>query len=223
MQKILLVCGAGMSTSLLVNKMIEADTNHEYTIKCCDTVRAKVLMHDYDIFLLAPHISYMKDEFKRICDEINIPFMLIDTLDYTKIDGETVLNKTIEMLLNYNKENPFKVVLLHSKGGMMSDLIALDIKKKVNEEEKQWIIESIDDDNFKDDRKTDVLLIESQMSFKKESILKKIKNPLLIVDVPPRSLYASFDGRKVLDYIHQLYDREIIIKKEELKERLDEI
>ncbi|MCD7809482.1 MAG: hypothetical protein LUH02_09070, partial [Erysipelotrichaceae bacterium] len=123
----------------------------------------------------------------------------------------------------HNKENPFKVVLLHGKGGMMSDLIVLDIKKKVNEEEMQWIVESIDDDNFKDDRKTNIVLIESQISFKKESILKKVNNPLLIVDVPPRRLYASFDGRKVLDYIHQLYDREIIIKKEELKERLDEI
>ncbi|MCD7809722.1 MAG: PTS sugar transporter subunit IIB, partial [Erysipelotrichaceae bacterium] len=99
MQRILLACGAGMSTSLLVKKMSEADINHEYEIKCCDTVRAKVLMYDYDIFLLAPHISYMKEEFKQICDEINIPFMLVDTLDYTKIDGKAVLNKAIQMLL----------------------------------------------------------------------------------------------------------------------------
>ncbi|MCD7892231.1 MAG: PTS sugar transporter subunit IIB [Erysipelotrichaceae bacterium] len=223
MEKILLACGAGLSTSLLVNNMVEADVNHNYEIKCCDTVSAKVLVYDYDIFLLAPHIAYMKDEFKNICDEVNIPFMLIDTMDYTKMNGKAVLDKTVVLLNEHKKENPFKVVFLHGKRGMMSNLIILDIKKKVKDYEKNWVFESVVDDDFEDDRKTNIVLLESQINFEKDKIMKKIINPLTVVDVPPRDLFASFDGRKVLDYIHQLYDKEINVKKEKLKERLEDI
>ena len=131
MKKILLVCGGGMSTSLLVKKMEAADIYNEYQIKCSDVVSGQVLLVDYDIILLAPHIAYLQNEFVPLCQKVNIPLMLIDSYDYTKMAGKIVLDKAIMLLNEFTKEHPFKVLLLHSVAGAMSDLIVLDMKKKV--------------------------------------------------------------------------------------------
>lgn len=223
MKKILLVCGAGMSTSLLVRKMQEADALQEYYIKCCDTMSAQVLLLDYDIFLLAPHIAYMKDDFILKCENAHIPFMVVDTVDYTKMDGEAVLHKVSLVLNEYAKENPFSIVLLHSTGGAMSDLLVMDMKKKRNVEEENWIIESCSIDQFEDNGKTSVVLLEPQMSYEEENIRKKLKNPLVILGVPTRSLYATFNGRKILDYIYQIYEIERKRQKEKMKEGYENI
>ena len=50
MKKILLVCGGGMSTSLLVKKMEAADIYNEYQIKCSDVVSGQVLLVDHNFF-----------------------------------------------------------------------------------------------------------------------------------------------------------------------------
>ena len=221
MKNILLVCGAGMSTSLLVRKMQEADINHEYHIRCSDTLSAHLLLLETDIFLLAPHIAYMKDEYLHKCLELNIPFLIIDGVDYRKMDGESVLRKTQQELEKYSKENPFQVVLVHSRVGAMSDLIALDMKKKLQSDEKDWQIKSLAIDDF-DNQEAHIVLLEPQIGFEKKNVERILHNPFTIVDVPAMSLYASFDGRKMLDYIHQIYDQKLEEKKKELKERIDE-
>lgn len=208
MKNILLVCGAGMSTSLLVKKMQEADKNHQYNIRCSDTLGAQLIMKQSDIFLLAPHISYMKSEFLPLCQKGDIPFMIIDSLDYTKMDGRSVLQKVTEMLKEKEVLKPFQVVLVHSQGGAMSDLLVLDMKKKRNYQEQDWLIESCTIEEFEESGEGDIILLEPQMSYEVDNMKKKLGNSILI-NVPPRSLYATFDSRKILDYIH-----EIIRKKE---------
>lgn len=52
MKKILLVCGGGMSTSLLVKKMEAADIYNEYQIKCSDVVSGQVLLVDYEYYFI---------------------------------------------------------------------------------------------------------------------------------------------------------------------------
>ncbi len=223
MKRVLLVCGAGMSTSLLVKKMQEVDVKHEYYIQCSDTVSAKIQLVDYDIFLLAPHISFMKDEFMLICKQFQLPFMVIDSLDYTKMDGKEVLKKVETILLAHDQENPFKVVLLHGRGGAMSDLIAMDMKKKRSDREKDWVIESVIIDEFQDNGKTNIVLLEPHLTFEMKNIKQRFKNPFLIVEVPSRALYATFDGRKVLDYIHQIYNVNLQRKKDKMKKGIQNI
>lgn len=48
MKKILLVCGAGMSTSILVKKMKEEDHEGKYIISCCDTISALQKVYEND-------------------------------------------------------------------------------------------------------------------------------------------------------------------------------
>lgn len=204
MKNILLVCGAGMSTSLMVKKMQEADFNHQYHIQCSDTVSAQIAIMKSDIFLLAPHISYMKDEFLPLCQKQHIPFMVIDSLDYTKMDGYSVLEKVTNIFNQYEKTHAFRIILLHSSGGAMSDLLVMDMNKKKNEEEKEWIIESKDIERFEDYENVDVILLAPQICYEKNMIQKKLNRTDTILDVPSRNLYGTFDGRKILNYIHQI-------------------
>lgn len=215
MKKILLVCGAGMSTSLLVQKMQEADVLHQYFIKCSDTLSAQLLLMDFDIFLLAPHIAYMKDEFIPKCEEVGIPFMVVDTVDYTKMDGLSVLKKADRLINEYARENPFRVVLLHAQSGAMSDLLVIDMKKKRNLQERDWLIESCAIDQFEDNGKINVILLEPQSGYEDENIRKKMKNSWVVMGIPERSLYASFDGRRILDYVHHIYDEHLQERKKQ--------
>lgn len=204
MKNILLVCGAGMSTSLLVKKMKAADMKHQYYIQCTDTVSAQFALMKTDMFLLAPHIGYMKDEFIPLCEKRGIPFMVIDSLDYTKMDGVSVLKKVSIILNDLDQNHIFKVILLHSRAGAMSDLLVLDMNKKRNEIEKDWVIESLDIERFEESDEIDVILLEPQIRYELYVLQNKIKNTKTILDIPPRSLYGTFDGRKILNYIHQI-------------------
>ena len=210
MKKILLVCGGGMSTSLLVKKMEAADIYNEYQIKCSDVVSGQVLLVDYDIILLAPHIAYLQNEFVPLCQKVNIPLMLI----------EIVLDKAIMLLNEFTKEHPFKVLLLHSVAGAMSDLIVLDMKKKVIGDEKDWQIESLTTEQF-EDKNYDIILLEPQIRYEEVNLERRLKENLTIITVPPISLYASFDGRKVLDYIKRVYNQEIDKKRKKVKESIE--
>jgi|GEM_PF-9336 len=222
-RKILLVCGLGMSTSLLVKKMRE-QVKYNFEIDCCDIVSAQVKMCEYNLVLLAPHISYMKNIFINKAKHLHIPLMLIDKEDYQNMNGKVLLNKIDSILDEYQKEYPFKVVLLHALGGVMSDLMMLDMKKKLNGREKDWLIESIDIGSFNyQDSFVNVILLEPQIKFEMEKIKRQIgKESLVVINVPPRAKYASFNGRIMLDYINEIYDVEFKKIKKSVKQYMEE-
>lgn len=222
MKNILLVCGAGMSTSLLVKKMREADSARLYHMRCCDVVSAKTALLESDIVLLAPHVSYLKDEFARLCSDINIPLYMIDLSDYTQMNGRCILCKASDILENHQKERPFHVELLHSRSGVLSSLIAMDMKKKAEGEERKWQVESRTLEEFTGDAGVHMVLLEYQIEYEFGGIQKKAKNPLTVVEVVPKELYASFNGRRVFEYIHKIYPRRFNEKKEELREQLSQ-
>lgn len=201
MIRVLLMCGAGMSTSILVRKMKEADTNQEFSISCTDTNQAHIAMLKSDVFLLAPHVSYLKDEYKNLCDAINLPFMIIDTLDYTRMDGMAVLEKVSLLYQNHLKEHHFKLVLLHSEGGIMSDLLSIEIKKQLKLLDRDWDVSSVGIEKFIDDGNVSLVLLEPQIRYEYNSLVKRITNPMTVVLIPDLGLYSSFNGRRIIEYI----------------------
>lgn len=206
MKKILLVCGAGMSTSILVKKMKEEDHEGKYIISCCDTISALQKVYENDFFLLAPHIGYMKDEFKPLCEKAQIPFMIIDSLDYTKMNGQAILMKVDKLMTQ--EEHVFHVELVHSSQGSLSSLILLDINKKRQGEEKDWIIEEISVDELQPDGSIDMILLEPQIAFEERNIIRKMNDERILIIKPSMKIYGSFDGRIVLDYIKEIKEKE---------------
>lgn len=103
-KKIMLVCAAGMSTSLMVSKMqksaeakgIEAD------IFAISAGEADEYLVDkkIDVLLLGPQVRFMKTEFEKKLAPLGIPLDVIPMADYGMMNGEKVLGLAISLMNN---------------------------------------------------------------------------------------------------------------------------
>lgn len=91
MKKILLVCNAGMSTSLLVTKMREAvlNDNEEYEINAHPISQVKEKGADCDIILLGPQVRFQLNKVKEMLPDKKI--MVIDMAAYGTMNGAKVM------------------------------------------------------------------------------------------------------------------------------------
>lgn len=98
MVKILLVCSAGMSTSLMVNKMKEAAANKgvEAEIWAVADAEASTNIEKADVMLLGPQVRFLESKMKQVAG--SKPVAVIDMLAYGQMDGEKVLNQALQML-----------------------------------------------------------------------------------------------------------------------------
>ena len=86
MKKILLLCSAGMSTSMIVKKMqdkAKAD-NIDAEIEAASVSRFDELIDNYDIFLLGPQVKYLKNDLVKKANSKGKPLDVIDFKDYGK-------------------------------------------------------------------------------------------------------------------------------------------
>ena len=99
---IMLVCSAGMSTSLLVTKMQNAakDKDIETEIFAISASEAdeNLQSKNIDVVMLGPQVRFMEKQFKDKLAPKNIPCTVIDMADYGMMNGEKVLNKALELI-----------------------------------------------------------------------------------------------------------------------------
>lgn len=92
---IMLVCSAGMSTSLLVTKMQKAadDKGMEAEIFACSSSEADQNLenHSVDVLLLGPQVRFMRGDFEKRLAPKGIPLDVINMSDYGMMNGENVL------------------------------------------------------------------------------------------------------------------------------------
>lgn len=87
---ILLVCAAGMSTSLLINDMKHyADENTK--IKAIAFSELEEFIKDYDVILIGPQLRFKLNKISEIAGRYNKNFDVIDAIDYGRINGDRVL------------------------------------------------------------------------------------------------------------------------------------
>lgn len=98
MLKIVLVCFAGMSTSLLVSKMRKAaeERGIRAYIEAVSTSDMRDLTEDAHVVLLGPQARYMFDEVRRSVREA-VPVEVIDTRLYGAMDGNGVLDLALSL------------------------------------------------------------------------------------------------------------------------------
>lgn len=94
MKTIMLVCGAGMSTSLLVTKMQKAAqaAGEEANIFALPVTDGVQKLNEVDCVLLGPQVRYyLKDIRQKINDlGLNVPCDVIDMRDYGTMNGTKV-------------------------------------------------------------------------------------------------------------------------------------
>lgn len=92
MKKIILLCAAGMSTSALVRKMVDAAkaSGYECEISAHPIAEAKNFA-DADYILLGPQVRYRLAEVQKSLP--NNKVAVIDMKDYGMMNGKAVLEK----------------------------------------------------------------------------------------------------------------------------------
>ncbi|WP_407857240.1 PTS sugar transporter subunit IIB [Enterococcus sp. 22-H-5-01] len=104
MKRIMLVCAAGMSTSLLVTKMEKAAEAQglESDIFAVSASEADTKLEDtdkpVDVLLLGPQVRFMKNQFETKLEPKGIPVDVIDMKDYGMMNGEAVLNTALNLM-----------------------------------------------------------------------------------------------------------------------------
>lgn len=100
MKRILLFCSAGMSTSLLVERMKDAakERGLDVSIVAVASTTYKEDMQRADVCLLGPQVRYMLKDAKVIADELGIPVDVINMVDYGMVDGAKVLDHALRLL-----------------------------------------------------------------------------------------------------------------------------
>lgn len=99
---IMLVCAAGMSTSMLVSKMQKAAEERgidaDIFAVSASEVDAKIKTRPVDVMLLGPQVRYMKAKFEEKAAENSIAIDVINMQDYGMMNGENVLDSALELM-----------------------------------------------------------------------------------------------------------------------------
>lgn len=97
MKKILLVCSAGMSTSILVKKMEEAAEimNIDVHVEAKAMAEAQSVLENYDVILLGPRVKYIENNIKSMTEK---PVSVIPANVYALGKGKEALELALQLI-----------------------------------------------------------------------------------------------------------------------------
>mgnify|MGYP001155648189 CR=1 FL=1 len=101
MKKILLVCAAGMSTSMLVTKMKQAAEVKGIQVDISATSGHNVdqEVEGVNVMLLGPQVSFRKGDYEKKFGD-KFPIDVINPMDYGMMNGEKVLEQALKLMGN---------------------------------------------------------------------------------------------------------------------------
>ena len=99
MLKVMFVCCAGMSTSLLVEKVnaVAKSKGLEIEVYAMGETEAKKDLAQADILLLGPQVRYMESGFRKTIGDAKTKLGVVDMRAYGNMDGEKVLEQILEL------------------------------------------------------------------------------------------------------------------------------
>jgi len=100
MKNIVLCCAAGMSTSMLVQRMKDAAQKKgvEGSIKAVPVSEFKENLAEADIILLGPQVKYEQAKLQAQAEPLGKKVAVIDMMDYGMMKGDVVLDKALKLL-----------------------------------------------------------------------------------------------------------------------------
>ncbi|HCA7081220.1 TPA: PTS sugar transporter subunit IIB [Citrobacter sedlakii] len=100
MFRIMLCCSAGMSTSLLVRKMVEAAEERKLPVQidAYGVSEFDIQFPNYQVVLLGPQVKYMLNTLSEKAATLGIPVQAIDMLDYGMQRGDKVLDYALSLI-----------------------------------------------------------------------------------------------------------------------------
>ena len=106
MIKIRLCCSTGMSSSILVKKMREEAKRLEIEAKigATDVTSARKYISKVDYILVAPQMYFWIKQFRSLARTSGTKVFVIGREDYGKLDGESILRKTLNQKESFELE-----------------------------------------------------------------------------------------------------------------------
>ncbi len=100
--KILLVCAAGMSTSLVVAKMKKSLKPEEadWVIDAIPAESFETEIDNYDVVLLGPQLKFKKNQLEEVAKPKGIPLEVINMADYGTVRGDKILEFARQLYQN---------------------------------------------------------------------------------------------------------------------------
>lgn len=102
MKKIMLVCSAGMSTSMLVSRMLKVadEKNIEVSIFAKAEAQAEEVLETekIDLVLLGPQVKFLEEKYKAKCSQLGVKFSIINIIDYGSMNGAKVLDDALNLI-----------------------------------------------------------------------------------------------------------------------------
>ena len=100
MKNIVLCCDAGMSTSMLVQRMQAAaqQTGVEVSINDVPVAEVNDNLAAAAIILLGPQVTYEQVKVQAMADRLGKKFAVIDIMDYGMMKGDAVLDKALKLM-----------------------------------------------------------------------------------------------------------------------------
>ena len=100
--RVMLVCSAGMSTSLLVTKMKAAAEKDGIDIEIFAVPEVEVAQNidQVDVVLLAPQVRFLFNKLKQELEPRGIPMAVIDGLTYGLMKGDVVVKQALELTVS---------------------------------------------------------------------------------------------------------------------------
>ena len=99
---IMLVCSAGMSTSLLMAKMQTAAIDQKVAVDIfavpASEAEEKLKSKPVDVLLLGPQVRFLKAEYEKRLTPKGILLDVINMADYGLVNGEKVLAHALSLL-----------------------------------------------------------------------------------------------------------------------------
>ncbi|MGC3956161.1 MAG: PTS sugar transporter subunit IIB [Propionicimonas sp.] len=95
--KVLLICSAGMSTSLLVNNMLKF-ADPEDAVDALPFGELEDKIDNYDVVLLGPQIRFKLKEVEAIATAHGKPVEVIDMRVYGTMDGKSAIEQARRLL-----------------------------------------------------------------------------------------------------------------------------
>lgn len=98
--KIRLVCSAGMSTSMLVNKMRKSAQQRgiDADIDAVGQAQLKDHLDGTEVILIGPQVRYLEKKVREQVEPLGIKVDIIDSIAYGMIQGDKVLDQAINLM-----------------------------------------------------------------------------------------------------------------------------
>ena len=200
--KILVTCGGGVSTNILVSNM-KYYANKSDVIKAVPLNNALQFIPEFDVVLVAPQIRYSYDFIAAKCQQEDVECALLDMQTYGCMDGETIINLARDLIERKNKKGvkaemkKLKITLACAGGISTSILVAriiAAIKERGIEEIECNAYATTALDNVV--AGSDVILLGPQVCYMEDDIVKKYPDiPVRLMDMRD---YGMMNAEKIV-------------------------